>query len=218
MARKKITPKKQKVSPKEVKKAPVVHPLSYPLQWVESYTSLLMGIVVVIVVVLFAVSLIRSAHHLQDTSSIKIGPSAIPTQTVLTPTPAVEKTYTVQAGDDLWSIAEKLFKSGYNWVDLARANNISDPGVIYAGTKLVIPTITPAPSTVPAQSELGQITQKMQPESIIGKTYTVQAGDDLWSIAVRAYADGYKWGDIARINNLADPSVIHSGNVLIIPR
>ncbi|MFI5265695.1 MAG: LysM peptidoglycan-binding domain-containing protein [Candidatus Levyibacteriota bacterium] len=57
-----------------------------------------------------------------------------------------------------------------------------------------------------------------QTQKITGKTYTVKAGDDLWNIAVRAYGDGYKWVDIARVNNLSNPNLIFSDNVLVIPR
>jgi nucleoid-associated protein YgaU len=49
------------------------------------------------------------------------------------------------------------------------------------------------------------------------KTYTVKAGDDLWDVAVAVYKDGYRWSEIAKANNLTNPNVIHSGNVLNIP-
>jgi nucleoid-associated protein YgaU len=43
-------------------------------------------------------------------------------------------------------------------------------------------------------------------------------GDSLWKIAVRAYGDGYKWVSIAKANKLVNPNLIHSGNVLTLPR
>ena len=55
-------------------------------------------------------------------------------------------------------------------------------------------------------------------DTIDGDTYTVIRGDNLWNIAVRAYGDGFKWVDIAKANDLANPSIIHRGNVLVIPR
>ena len=183
------------------------------VKWSESYTSLLMGVVVVIVAVLFVVSILRQSHHIQQTSSIAtaITPSVTkPDQSLFGKT--TEKTYTVQAGDDLWGIAEKFYNSGYNWVDIAKANNLSDPSTIHAGNQLVIPSVTPAPSTVTPTAV------QAQSNAISGNTYTVKSGDSLLDIALRAYADGYQWTKIATANNLANPSLIFSGNVLRIPR
>lgn len=185
------------------------------VKWSESYTSLLMGVVVVIVAVLFVVSILRQSHHIQQTSSIA---TAI-TPTITTTQPSLldqtnEKTYTVQSGDNLWSIAEKYYNSGYNWIDIAKANNLADPSTIHVGNQLIIPSVTPQPATITITPNIVQATQN----SITGNTYTVKAGDDLWSIAVRAYADGYQWTKIAEVNNLSNPSLIFSGNVLQIPR
>jgi nucleoid-associated protein YgaU len=128
----------------------------------------------------------------------------------------------VREGDDLWKIAEAAYKDGYKWVEVAKANNITDPGMISAGQKLTLPQVTtttvaqnPTPTTVvtPAPSTSVPAGQK-----ITGITYTVVHGDDLWDIAVRAYGDGYKWVEIARANNLTNPNIIHSGNVFKLPR
>jgi nucleoid-associated protein YgaU len=48
-------------------------------------------------------------------------------------------------------------------------------------------------------------------------TYTVVRGDSLSSIAQKIYNDGNLWTLIASANNLANPQVIHAGNVLVIP-
>ncbi len=198
----------------------------------ESYTSLLLGVVVVVVAVLFAVSIIKQTRSnnnhqpTQATSSISTTPSIVLSQAIeLTPTeknptlaptqmqaePIQGSRYTVQSGDDLWHIAEKFYKSGHNWVDLAKANHLENPGVLFAGTVLIIPSIAPKLATVPTQ---------VQPQAppISSGTYMVQSGDDLWNVAVRAYGDGYRWTDIAKANSLSNPSIIHSGNVLKIPR
>jgi len=55
-------------------------------------------------------------------------------------------------------------------------------------------------------------------EPISGATYEVVRGDNLWKIAVRAYGDGYRWVEIARENKLTNPNLIHTGNILILPR
>jgi nucleoid-associated protein YgaU len=118
-----------------------------------------------------------------------------------------------QVGDTLWKIAEKYYDSGYNWVDIAKENKLSNPGLIEVGQELVIPNVEPKKPTVtvasPALEEKGAIS---------GASYTVVRGDTLWDIAVRAYGDGYKWVDIARENNLVNPDLIHAGNVFVLPR
>ena len=125
--------------------------------------------------------------------------------------PKVGEKYIVQAGDSLWTIAEKTYGSGYNWVDIAKENNLKNAGQIEKGQELTIPSV---------ESKLATIVNKEQPttETISGATYTVVKGDSLWTIAVRAYGDGYKWVEIARENKLVNPNVIHTGNVLTLPR
>lgn len=47
-----------------------------------------------------------------------------------------------------------------------------------------------------------------------GRTYTVQAGDTLRSIATRELGDANRWSDLARINHLSSPYRIEVGQVL----
>ncbi len=47
--------------------------------------------------------------------------------------------YTIQSGDYLWKIAQTYYGDGYAWVKIARANKLANPGLIYAGNKLVLP-------------------------------------------------------------------------------
>lgn len=49
-----------------------------------------------------------------------------------------------------------------------------------------------------------------------GKTYTVKAGDSLWSIAANQLGDGTRWKEIKTLNGLAS-ELIHAGQVLKIP-
>lgn len=134
--------------------------------------------------------------------------------------PVKEGEYVVKSGDNLWNIAERHYKSGYNWVDIARANKLSNPGQISAGTKLTLPKVTAkAPTTEAGKGQIAQVDQKNTAGAkITGDSYKVVKGDNLWNIAVRAYGDGYKWVDIARANKLANPGIIHADNNLKLPR
>lgn len=118
-----------------------------------------------------------------------------------------ERTYTVKKGQSLWQIAEEIYGSGYNWVDIAKENDIKNPNIIEEGQELKIPNV-----------EVKTKTADISKEKITGGTYTVVKGDNLWEIAVRAYGDGYKWVEIAKENNLKNPNLIHTGNVLRLPR
>jgi nucleoid-associated protein YgaU len=124
----------------------------------------------------------------------------------------VTKTHTVTKGETLWSIAEDSFGSGYNWVDIKSANNLKTE-TIEVGQKLTIPDVTPRQPT-----STKTVATIASAQTISGSTYTVVKGDTLWSIAVRAYGDGYKWTTIASANSLVHPNIIHTGNVLTLPR
>lgn len=131
---------------------------------------------------------------------------AITTQT------EVGGTHKVVAGETLWSIAEVTYGSGYNWVDIKSANNLTSD-MIEIGQELSVPnaaTKQPTSTTKVATPEFSQ--------TIAGDTYAVVKGDSLWNIAVRAYGDGYRWVEIASENNLANPNLIHAGNMLTLPR
>jgi nucleoid-associated protein YgaU len=47
--------------------------------------------------------------------------------------------YKVQKGDHLWKIAQGAYGDGYEWSKIAKANNIKNPGLIYAGQILKLP-------------------------------------------------------------------------------
>jgi len=178
---------------------------------------------------------IQSENNIEDPNQISVGqelvipdvsPRITEKEAILTPEPIAEeikpepiavktdsqeKIHTVQRGENLWKIAELYFNSGYNWVDIAEKNNLRNPGVIEPDQKLSIPEVSAKILTVAAD-------KKEEAEAISGATYTVQKGDNLWEIAVRAYGDGYKWVEISEENELSNPGLIHSGNILSLPR
>lgn len=131
-----------------------------------------------------------------------------------------QKVHVVANGETLWSIAEKYYNNGYDWVEIATANKLSDASEIEPGQELVIPDLEKEVE----ESDTAMVDQNVTVKaantnnSITAATYEVVHGDNLWDIAVRAYGDGYKWVEIAKENNLANPDLIHSGNVLVLPR
>lgn len=125
----------------------------------------------------------------------------------------VGKTHTVVAGETLWGISEDVYGSGYNWTDVKSANNLKSDQ-IDVGQELTMPDVTAKQPTATKQvSTISPTTQTITTDS-----YTVVHGDSLWTVAVRAYGDGYKWVSIAKANNLKNPNIIHAGNVLTLPR
>lgn len=179
----------------------------------ESYVSLILGAIVVLIAGILFISFSKENRNTQtsstsDVSSVEQGRTS--------------STYTVNFGDDLWSISEKVYSDGYKWVAIARANKINNPGLIYPGTKLLIPVIISSSNQEKVAQSSEQIKQinnsVIRNNSIVENTYAVIKGDNLWDIAVRAYGDGFRWHEIARANNLINPNLIHPGNVFKIPR
>jgi LysM repeat protein len=134
--------------------------------------------------------------------------------------------YVVQSGDNLFRIALRF---GVSIDALAIANRITDPTRIYAGQRLIIPsgnsvpaTHTPTPATLPTATptaaNLPAVTSTpiapTPTTSSSGQTYTVQAGDNLFRIALRF---GVTVEALAAANGISDITLIYVGQVLRIP-
>lgn len=224
MARKKINKKTEKKTKRIRRKRNYVAKKIAPqkkesifkkINFAESYTSLIFGAIVVLVLGIIFIAFAK-VNHMQQTSSTKdfmqIGDQDIALSNT-------SSTYTVRVGDDLWSIAQDFYSDGYKWIEIAKLNNIDNPGELKEGTKLFLPKtnnqLTPTPTI---KQNLTPTPTELLTNSITGNTYTVIEGDCLWTIAVRAYGDGFRWIDIARENKLTNPDLIHPGNVFAIPR
>jgi len=171
----------------------------------ESYTSLILGAIVVVIIGILFLSFAKNNKNMQTSSVMDIKKIE-----ELNPQNSnVSSTYTIKPGDDLWTISENIYNNGYKWVEIAKINKLENPGTIYAGNKLVMPAKAQGDVNGDNISEIN---------SIVGSTYTIISGDNLWDIAVRAYGDGYKWPEIAKANNIENPNLIFANNVLKIPR
>ena len=121
--------------------------------------------------------------------------------------------HTVLAGEDLWQISQKYYESGYNWVDIAKENQLANANVITVGQELTIPRT--AVKTVIKPAMAAATTAAIEADE-----YLVQPGDFLWKIAVKAYGDGYAWTKIWEANreNIPNPNIIEAGTLLKLPR
>ena len=114
----------------------------------------------------------------------------IPVGPVPPPGPIYACTYSVQYRDTIYSVA---YRYGTQWYVLMRANYLYSP-YIYVGQQLRVPCLTPAPTPFP--------------------TYTVQAGDNLFRIAIQYNTSIYA---IAVVNGIYNPNMVFVGQTLIIP-
>nr|WP_325199997.1 5'-nucleotidase C-terminal domain-containing protein [uncultured Oscillibacter sp.] len=86
------------------------------------------------------------------------------------------------------------------------------------------PAPAPAPEPEPEPAPVPEPAPAPEPEpepvpAVSEGTYTVKAGDCLWSIAQKTYGTGTKWGVIYAANQstVKDPAAIQVGQVLILP-
>ncbi len=189
----------------------------------ESLISMILGLMTVIIVGGLVVNYWKSnqvsikwlqPHNEDQVKMEEQGETESKTEENAAKAEATEKrVYEVKRGDNLWKIAEEVYGSGYNWVDIAKANHLKNPGVLYQGQKLELPQVEKKVVTKQTQVQENQVKN-----AITGDKYKVQKGDNLWQIAVRAYQDGYQWVKIAKANKLANPNLIEVGQELIIPR
>ena len=182
----------------------------------EGTISTVMGGVVVLVMGMMAFNYFKSINKTGSVSEEAVNNSTEETLEVKTPK-ELPATYKVVKGDDLWHIAENFYGSGYNFVDIARENKIKNPSVIEVGTELVIPKVEPKLTT----KVKAALTAKERAVSIEGDKYTTVKGDYLWSIALRAYGDGYAWIRIYNANKAKigkNPSRLFTGVELSLPR
>ncbi len=115
-----------------------------------------------------------------------------------------QQVHVVQRGETLYSVARRYDRTV---AEIAGANGLSEPYTIHAGNQLTIPgpggasAAAPAPAPAPAQ-----------PTGTA--THTVQRGESLAIIAAQ-YNTNYI--ELARMNGIEDPNILHVGRVLQVP-
>lgn len=136
-----------------------------------------------------------------------------------------EGSYTVQAGDTAFAIAERF---GITVEELASANNMTVEQIanLSVGQKLIIPqpapTQQPVTTTTPETGEpgatttpeAGEPTATSTPAASEEGTYTVKEGDIPSTIAEQF---GISVEALMEANGITDPTSLKIGQVLIIP-
>ncbi len=194
----------------------------------EGLISSIMGGVVVVIMAAMIFNYFKSVNKsgkITDESATKATDEQVSKE--------LPATYKVKKGDDLWHISERFYNSGYNYVDIIKENKLANGGVIHVGNELKIPKVearltSKMKAQLAAKEKAGKEvvkeikTQvKMAKVSIEGEKYSTVKGDHLWSIAVRAYGDGYAWTKIYNANKKLigrNPSLLYSGVELNLPR
>jgi LysM repeat protein len=166
------------------------------------------------------------AVHFTPTRPNSPAASVLQTQPVADVTPAA--TYTVKAGDNLWSLAKK---NHISTSELATANNLRTDSVLKPGHKLIIPGRASTSSTttktagasagVAASSSPSGLTSVKPADATPAPKgsgedlkHVVKSGETLGEIA---HKYGVKPRDLAVKNNIADPQKLRAGTELIIP-
>ncbi|KKR00100.1 MAG: Metalloendopeptidase-like protein membrane protein [Microgenomates group bacterium GW2011_GWB1_40_9] len=161
----------------------------------DNIASFIVGAIFIIIIGILTYSIITGRQTNKESVSTTKETVQLPNEHV------------VQVDESLWTIAEKYYQSGYNWVDVASANSLSNPDYITVGQKLVIPDVK-AKIVESGQIESAAISAPIHAQ------ITVKQGDTLWNIAMNEYGSGYEWTEIARLNSIANPDLIYPGTVL----
>lgn len=175
----------------------------------EEVVSMFLGLVIVVVVVGLIFNFFQK----------KKGSITIPGSTDVEISQNIKENigldeYVVKKGDSLWKIAEMKYNDGYKWSQIAKENNLKNPGSIEIGQKLVLPKIETKEviTNVDVVKENGNVT-------LVNNEYKVVRNDSLWKIAVKVYGDGYQWVKIWQTNKskINNPDGLEIGMTLTIP-
>ncbi|MBR4901801.1 MAG: LysM peptidoglycan-binding domain-containing protein [Victivallales bacterium] len=130
---------------------------------------------------------------------------------------AAQRSVIVKAGDTLSGIA---YQYGISWQSLASANGLSETSKLRIGQKLVLPSTALAkprpPQTHTQKSETKKTSSQSSSKAVASTkdgTYSVKAGDSLWTIAK---AHNIKFSDIQSWNPSAVDKPLKIGQIIII--
>ncbi|SCY93220.1 LysM peptidoglycan-binding domain-containing protein [Alkaliphilus peptidifermentans] len=122
---------------------------------------------------------------------------------------------------DSFDINEAVSIEDFNWKEEAGGGGDIEYSIklkkyIFHSPKKVV--------VVPSTSDNNDVTVKKEPpvrkdDREAPKTYTMIAGDTLWSVAKKILGDGGRWKELQRLNNITDSEVkrLSIGKVLKLP-
>ena len=143
-------------------------------------------------------------------TSSQVQPSASSTSSQLQ-----SNSYTIRAGDNLWSIAKNHLGSAMKWQDVYKMNqNVlgSNPNMLHTGSTIKLPGMDLANNSI-ANNNIASAGAE-------ATKYVVKPGDCLWNIAKDQLHDATKWNDLFKANTDvigANPRFIAPGQELTIP-
>lgn len=157
---------------------------------------------------------LAAANKLAKTASLRLGQTLTVPAKAAAPSAGVSSeaanTYLVVSGDTLGSIARK---QGSTAAEIRTANNLKSDN-LRIGQKLVLPFNSSPVSALAAALPAGDIPSVRPAPAASDATHTVVPGDTLGSIARK---HGVRVGDLATLNNIADPAKIRVGQALKLP-
>lgn len=188
----------------------------------ESLISTAMGVIVILIIGVLLYNYFSKKSSTSTPNDLKVeNITGQPEEKIDQPIvpDGLPTSHKVVKGEHLWGIAEKYYGSGYNWVDIAKENNLKNPNRIFVDQELTIPAAEV--KSVISQTSQEPISGSPNLPTISGDKYQIQSGDNLWTISVRAYADGFQWTkiyneNIAKIGQ--NPNLIFADVELSIPR
>lgn len=148
-------------------------------------------------------TVVTPPNETTETVVVDNTPAAAPSNTVV----AISTAYTVQPGDTLWKIAQKVYGNGALWNKIYADNKatIKDPNKIYVGQVIMIYPNVGDGTVITSVNSTGN--------------YVVQSGDTLWKIAKKKYGKSSKWRKIYEANKstMSDPNKLRVGQVIVLP-
>ena len=137
---------------------------------------------------------------------------------------ALPDTYTIQAGDTLGHIAQRLYGRAGEHAAIAAANPGIDPRGLQVGQVIRLPRRAQTRQVVmrgdaPAVAERATADGARRVEDG-SRRVEVRAGDSLYRIAEREYGNGGRWRVIYQANRdvIDEPSMLQPGMKLMIPK